>query len=241
MLAADIMTQPVFAIDPAAPLLQAIRMMIDNKVSGLPVADAQGQVLGMLTEGDLLRRVETGTEGDKPGWLSAFLFPGRDAETFVKTHARRVDEVMTSGVIGVTPDTPLADVVALMLKNHIKRVPVLRDGRLLGMVSRADVVARLGEALATPVVSADDATLRQDILDAMDKEPWSPRVSITIDVTDGVASLDGCVFDIRVRDAAGVVAETTPGVRRVENRIVCIEPYSGMITYDPQENLNPPR
>lgn len=231
--ASDIMTQPALAIDQAAPLIQAIRMMMRYRVSGLPVTDPAGRVVGILTEGDLLRRAETGTEPDRPGWLARLLFPGRDAELFVHSRARRVDEIMSSDVISVGPETPLRDVVVLMQQHRIKRLPVLQDGRLLGVVSRADIVGLLGRSLELPEPPATDATIRAAIEAQLQRQSWGPSASVTVGVEHGVVALDGCVFDIRVRDAAGVAAETTAGVTHVDNRIVCIEPYTGIITFDP--------
>jgi len=239
MIAADIMTHPVFAIDPETPLAQAIRLMTEHKVSGLPVVGTDGQLVGMLTEGDLLRRVETGTEGDRPGWLTSFLLPGREAEKYVLTHGRRVGELMTSRVVAVAPETPLQEVVALMQRHHVKRVPVVRNGQLLGIVSRADLVRRVGDALSAAPPTADDEAIRRSILAAMDKQSWAAGKMISIAVKDAVVELDGCLFDTREREALGVLAENAPGVKRVENRIVCIEPHTGMVTYDPSDVLRP--
>ena len=233
MIVADIMTHPALAIDPQAPLLQAIRLMTVHRVSGLPVVGPEGQVVGILTEGDLLRRVETGTAGEQPGWLASFLLPGRSAQKYVATHGRRVGDVMTTGVIAVTEDTSLAEAVELMQRHRVRRLPVVRDGRLLGVVSRADLVRQLGEMLAAAAPSTDDGALQQAVVDAMDREPWARGHMVSVAAKDGVVQLDGCLFDMNAREALGVLAESVPGVQRVENRIVCIEPYSGMVTYDP--------
>jgi CBS domain-containing protein len=234
MRAADIMTHQVLAVDPEAPLVQAIRLMTQHKVSGLPVVSSDGRIVGILTEGDLLRRVETGTEGKQAGWLTNLLLPGRIADNYVTTHARRVNEVMTSEVITISEDTPLQEVVALMQRHHVKRLPVIRDGKLVGVVSRADLVRRVGDTLlASPAVSADDDAIRQTVLAAMEREPWARGNTVSVSVLDGVVELDGCLFSIPERAAMGVLAENVPGVTRVENRIICVEPYSGMVTYGP--------
>ncbi len=233
MNVAEIMTHPALAIDPEAPLLQAIRLMTGRKVSGLPVVGQDGRIVGILTEGDLLRRAETDTAGEPGGWLKGFFLPGRTARQYVLTHGRRVREVMVTDVISVTEDTPLADAVELMQRHHVRRLPVVRDGRLLGIVSRADVVRQLGEALAEPVPAGDDGAICQAVLDAMERQPWASGHMVSVAVTDGMVELDGSLFDIRAREAIGVLAENVAGVKRVENRIVCVEPYSGMVTYDP--------
>ena len=233
MIVADIMTHPALAIGPEAPLLQAIRLMTGHRVSGLPVVGPEGQILGVLTEGDLLRRAETGTAGDQPGWLAGILRPGRTAQQYVATHGRRVGDVMTTEVIAVTEDTSLADAVDLMQRHRVRRLPVLRDGKLLGVVSRADLVRHLGEVLAAEAPSTDDGALQQAVLDAIERQPWARGHAVSVVAKSGVVQLDGCVFDLNAREGLGVLADNVPGVRQVENRIVCIEPYSGTVTYDP--------
>jgi CBS domain-containing protein len=233
MIASDIMTRAVLAVDPQTPIVQAITLMTTRHVSGLPVLRADGRIVGILTEGDLLRRVELGTAGAPAGWLASFLLPGRCAETYIQTHARRVGEVMTSDVITVSETTPLTEVAALMRRHRVRRLPVVRDGRLLGIVSRADLVRVVGDALASEPIDVSDSAIRVAILAAMDKEQWASARMISVMVQDGVAQLDGCIVDMRERQALEVLAETIPGVKQVENRIVCIEPYSGMVTFDP--------
>jgi CBS domain-containing protein len=237
MKASDVMTHPVLAVDPDTPLAQAVRLMIDHRISGLPVTASDGHIVGMLTEGDLLRRVEIETEGRKPGWLSSFLMPEREAAKYVLTHGRRVSEVMTADVITVTEETSLSVIVTLMQKHHIKRVPVAADGKLVGVVSRADLVRKLGEALSASSGTASDGVIRQAILAAMKKDKWAPGNRISVAVHEGVVQLDGCLYDTHQRDAIGVLAENTLGVRDVQNRIVCIEPHTGLVTYDPDEHL----
>jgi CBS domain-containing protein len=235
MRAADVMSPSVVAISPDAPLSQAIRLMIEHRVSGLPAIDTEGRAVGMLTEGDLLRRVETGTEGEAPGWFASFFFPGRQAERYVQTHGRRVAEVMTPDVVCVKEDTPLAEIVALMQRKRIKRLPVVRGEKVVGVVSRADLVRRVGELLGKSTATADDAEIRRQIMEGIAHAPWAPRTSVSIGVEDGVVLLDGCVFDIRERSAIGVLAENAPGVKRVENRVICVEPATGMLVYGPDE------
>jgi CBS domain-containing protein len=237
MKAADIMTKPVLGIAPDAPLAQAIGLMTEHRVSGLPVVGPDGAIVGILTEGDLLRRVETGTEGPPQSWLSRLINPHREAADYIQTHGRRVGEVMTTKVLTVDAEAPVSEIVTLMQQHHVKRLPVVTGGRLVGVVSRADLVRRLGEALAASDAVAGDGAIRQAIRAAMDRQPWASGHNVTIDVQDGVAQLDGCMFDMRERDALTVLAENAPGVKRVENRIVCIEPYMGMVTYDPNMPL----
>jgi CBS domain-containing protein len=233
MVVADIMIRRVLATTPETPLVQAIRLMTAHRVSGLPVVGPHGEVVGILTEGDLLRRVETGTAGDPPGWFASLFMPGREAAHYVLTHGRRVGEVMTADVVTAAEDTPLAEVARLMQRHHVKRLPVVRDGRLVGIVSRADLIRRVGEVLSDPAGSADDDAIQRAIDDAIAREPWADSGMARVTVKDGMVQLDGCLFDLHQRDALGVLAENVPGVKHVENRIVCIEPYTGTVISDP--------
>jgi CBS domain-containing protein len=233
MIVADIMTHPALAIDAQTPLVQAIRLMTQHKISGLPVVERDGRIVGMLTEGDLLRRVETGTAGEAPVWLVGALMPGREARKYTQTHGRSVGDVMTRDVITVQADMTLSEAVGLMQRRHVKRLPVVQDGKLLGIVSRADLVRQVGEALSDTPASADDATLLSAVEKAMQKEVWAPSQMISVTVVDGVVQFDGCLFDSRLREALSVLAANVRGVKAVENRIVCVEPNTGIVTFDP--------
>jgi CBS domain-containing protein len=233
MNAADIMTRDIVAVAPETSLEQAIQLMTTHRISGLPVVGQSGQLVGMITEGDMLRRVETGTEGKPSGWLASFLMPGREAASYVLTHGRRVADIMTPSVMTVEEDTPLPDLVDLMQHNRIRRVPVVRDGRLIGIVSRADLVRRLGEVLSSASAQTDDGAIHRAIIETMEQQRWAPGRLISVAVRDGMVQLDGCLFDIREREALTVLAANVPGVKSVENRIVCVDPNTGMVTYDP--------
>lgn len=238
MIAADIMSRSVVAISPDAPLVQALRLMIDHHVSGLPVIDMEGQAVGILTEGDLMRRAETGTEGQAPGWFASFFTPGRLAGQYVHTHGRRVSEIMTQPATVVEENAALSDAVALMQRMKIKRLPVVRGEKVVGIVSRADLVRVLAHTLGAPAATADDAVIRRKIVDGLAAEPWGQSKSIGVAVENGAVLLDGSVFDMRERMAISVLAENVPGVKRVENRLVCIEPRSGVLIYNPDEEVN---
>jgi CBS domain-containing protein len=234
MNASDVMSGTVIAISQDAPLSQAVRLMIDNRISGLPVVDEAGRAVGMLTEGDLLQRVETGTAA-KAGWLSVIFAPGRLAGAYVQTHGRRVSDVMTPDPITIGEATSLAEVSELMRTRRVKRLPVVRDGTVVGIVSRADLVRAMAKEFDLPAASATDAAIREAILTELARQPWAPRRSFTIAVEDGVVDLDGVVFDVRERDAIRVAAENVPGVKQVENRLVCVEPNTGMLIVGPEE------
>lgn len=236
MIARDVMSRPVSAVGKDLPIEAAIRIMSTRGVSGLPVVTNGGAVIGIITEGDLLRRAEIDTAGEPASWLRCVLMPGSAAERYQRTHARRVEEVMTTDVATAPETASLDDIVTLMLRRRIKRVPILRDGVLAGMVSRADLVRRVGESLSQATPGGDDAQVEQAIYAAMDREDWAPHGAITVSVKSGVARLDGCLFDMRQRAALSVLAENVPGVQLVKNRISCIEPTSGFILFEPEDD-----
>ena len=231
MKAADVMTRPVVTIEPDAPITKAVRLMLQHRISGLPVVDRAGRPVGIVTEGDFLRRVETGTERRRPRWLEFLLGPGRVAEAYARTHARKVEEVMTVEVVTATEDTPLDEIVRLMERRRIKRLPVVGpDGRLIGIVSRANLMRALAAFIGeTPAAAMDDAALRERIAAELEKQSWTPVTSIEVLVRDGVVDLRGTILDERERQALHVLAENVPGVRAVEDHLCWIEPVSGWV------------
>jgi CBS domain-containing protein len=230
MKAADLMTSFVVTMRPDATIEYAAQLMLQYRISGLPVTDSDGAVLGIVTESDLLRRAETGTEKRRARWVSLLIGPGRLAQEYVRTHGRMVAEVMTERVFTVTPETPLADLVALMETKRVKRVPVVDQRRLVGIVSRADVMAALVGLLAEkPAGAVTDAKIRSQILAEIDRQPWGPRDGIDVIVTDGVVVLKGAIPDERERAALCVAAENVPGVNAVHDRLVWIDSVSRIV------------
>jgi CBS domain-containing protein len=236
MKVSDIMTRTPVTTSPDASLEDAANLMVRTHVSGLPVVDAKGAVVGMITEGDLLRRVELGTAGREAGWLAAFLAPGRAAHDFVRTHGQKVREVMTGDVISTSADAPLSEVVALMEAQQIKRLPVLQEGHLIGIVSRADLLRALAQLLPERrVVAISDVELRKRVLAEIDKHPWAPRFNVDCTAENGIVELRGAVTDDQERIGLRVIAENTPGVRGVHDRLIWVEPVSGAIIEAPKE------
>lgn len=230
MKAADLMTSFVVTVTPEATIEYAAQLMLQHRISGLPVTDSDGGVLGIVTESDLLRRAETGTDKRHARWVSLLIGPGRLAQEYVHTHGRKVGEVMTERVFTVTPETPLADLVALMETKHVKRVPVVDQGRLVGIVSRADVMAALVGLLSEkPAGSVTNSDIRNQILAEIDRQPWGPRGSVDVIVTNGVVVLKGTIPDERERAALCVAAENVPGVTAVHDRLIWINSVSGIV------------
>lgn len=225
MKAADIMTRQVITIGPDATVAEAAQRMLENRISGLPVCDGTGRLVGVISEGDLLRRAETGTVRRASWWLAMLAgHAPTQAADYTKSHGRTVRDTMSSSIISATEETPLEEVVRMMETNRIKRVPVLRDGKLVGIISRANLLHVLA-SIAPDVAPAadDDRTLRGRILEKLRAEPWAPEISDNIVVRNGVVHLWGSVRTDSQRDALRVAAETTPGVKQVENHLVVID------------------
>jgi CBS domain-containing protein len=231
MNVADVMTKRVISVTPETPIADAARVMLEQRISGLPVVDANGAVVGIVTEGDLLRRTETGTDRLRSRWFELLIAPGRLAHDYVHSHARKVGEVMTHEIASVAPDDTLAKVVELMESRRIKRLPVIEEGRLVGIVSRANLVRALLDKLPEGAgkETAGDAEIRERILAEISRQPWGPRASVSVLVKGGVVSLYGSIIDDRERTALQVLAENTPGVKAVHDNLVWVEPVSGMV------------
>jgi CBS domain-containing protein len=225
MKARDVMTQPVIAIAADASVMEAARLMLENRISGLPVVDAAGKLLGMVTEGDFLRRSETGTERRHSRFAEFFIGPGQLADEYVHSSGRTVKEVMTPKVHAIAEDAPLEDVVRLMECHGIKRVPVLRGKELAGIVTRANLVsALLRTAELAHAPSSRDSGIREDLLSELKKQPWAPVGTIDVAVLEGVVTLSGVLTDERQRRALCVAAKNIPGVKKVVDHIVWLEP-----------------
>ncbi len=233
----DVMTQPVVSVDSEAPISLAIRLMLQQKISGLPVVDTCGNLVGVVTEGDFLRRAETQTEQHQPRWLEFLMGPGPLARDYVKAHGRKVSEVMSRNVKTVDEATQLKDVVALMERHHIKRVPVLRGKKLVGIVTRANLLRALVSYMHPASGSATgDAAIREAILRELGNETWAPVATVDAIVRQGIVTLSGFVLDERQREAVKVLVGNVPGVKAVHDDLVWIDPISGT-TVEPDEKL----
>jgi len=233
--ASDVMTSTVITVDAEMSVVEAARRMLQSKVSGLPVVDWQGNLVGMITEGDLMRRAEIGTERHHGRWFELLLGPGRGAEEYAAAHARKVSEVMTESVVSVAADTPVEEVVALMERHHIKRVPVLLGSRLVGVVSRANLLAALVDVTPRPAYeSAGDSEICDAILREIDRQRWAPRATVNVAVKDGVVELRGTIMDERERAALRIVVENVAGVKSIVDHLIWVEPFSGMVI-EPRE------
>lgn len=232
MRAKDVMTHELVSIGPEATVDQAAQLMLQKKISGLLVVDRRGNLEGIVTEGDFLRRVEMGTDRRRPRWLQHFLSYGGLAEEYSRSHGRKVSEVMTRHPLlqTVTEDTPVAKIVQLMEQHHIKRVPVLRGARPIGLVTRANLLhALVSLAREAAPAPGSDENIRSSLLKEMGQQTWINPPLLNVTVRNGIIDLWGTVADKRQRDALVVMAENVPGCKDVHDHLIWFDPETGLL------------
>jgi CBS domain-containing protein len=231
MRAVDVMATSLLTVTPATTIDVAIKLMLDHHVSGLPVVDADGTLAGIITEGDLLRRSETGTgERRRSKFMEFLVGPGREAKSYVHSHSRRVSDLMTSDVVTVTPATPLESVVELMETRRIRRVCVMTGNTLVGLVSRADLLRALAQKLAAlPHEEVTDEGIRAALMAELEAAKWVSCSNINIDVRDRMVTLEGFIYDERMRAALNVAAQNVDGVLGVVDNLVWLDTTTGLI------------
>lgn len=235
----DVMTAKVVSIGPDATVLKAARLMLQNHISGLPVIDGSGKLVGIVTEGDFLRRTEIGTRRRHSLWHDILVGPGRLADEYVHAHGRLIHEVMTPSPRTVKEDDDLSDVVALMEKHSVKRVPVLRQDVVVGIVTRANLLRALATSAPIAPAATDDNEIRRRLVAELESERWAPLGTVDVTVRDGVVHYWGVITDERFREALIAAAENTPGVKEVRDHLSWLEPYSGVIIPSEEPDVRP--
>lgn len=229
MKTADVMTRDVLAIRPDTAIFDALRLMLERRISGLPVVDASGAVIGIVSEGDFLRRTELATGRQRARWATWLVSPGRLADEYVAENGRSVAEVMTPLVVTVDEEAPLSDVVELMERRRIKRVPVTSGGKLSGIVTRADLLRALLPLVPAATDGKTDVDVEKAIAAEMNRQPWAPGENVDVRVFHGVAEMRGVLIDDRERMALRVLVENTAGVRAVRDLMTTVEPLTGAV------------
>ena len=233
MNAKDIMTSPVITVRPDTPLDDVLALLLEHRISGVLVVE-DGQVVGTVGDGDLLHRHELGTDTDASGqgWWQRLTQSERSPDAFVRANGMHARDVMVHDVVPVDEDTPLATLAALFEKRSIRRLPVLRGGALVGLVTRADIVralARAGKATKLVPARADDEAIRSRLLETLTGQPWWEASWSNVFVDDGVVTYVGLARSEASRDAARVAAEGIPGVRAIEDRRIPQSMYMPML------------
>ncbi len=221
MKAADVMTKNVITVSPNTEVREIVELLMQNRISALPVVTSDQRVVGIVSEGDLMRRVENMTERRDSWWLSALFSGSNDAEKYIKSHGRKAEDIMSRDPVTVTEDTPLYKIAQTLEKRHIKRVPVVRDGKLVGIVSRANLLQGFAMAFQNDTAggSDDDQTLRDRVLHELTAKAGLSDGRINVIVSEGEVQLWGLVETATEQKAAGVAAESVNGVRRVTNNL----------------------
>jgi CBS domain-containing protein len=235
MRAHQIMTRPVISVTPETTIVDAANTMLRKHVSGLPVVDAAGKLVGIISEGDFIRRSEIGTQRKRGRFLKFILGPGQQAADFVHEHARKIGEIMTPEPVTIGEDTPLEEIVRLMEKNNVKRLPVTRGDKIVGIVSRSNLLQAVASlAREFPDPTADDDHIRNRVIDVLAKNDWCP-FGLSVIVRDGIVHLSGVITEERSRQAAIVAAENVTGVNKVHDHLCWVDTMSGMYLNSPED------
>ncbi len=235
MRAHQIMTRKVISVKPDTTVADAANIMLQQHISGLPVVSETGKLVGIISEGDFIRRAEIGTQRKRGRWLKILVGPGRAATDFVHEQGRRVSEIMSPELLTLTEDATLEEIVKEMEKNHVKRLPVLRRDQLVGIVTRANLLQAVADlARDVPDPTVDDDHIRNRVFAAIEKHDWRP-IALTVTVRDGIVHLGGVIFDERTRQATIVAAENVSGVTKVHDHLCWVEPNSGAYFNSPED------
>jgi CBS domain-containing protein len=228
MKAADVMVTSVISVGPDARLQDVAHTLLTNGISAVPVIGIDCKLLGIVSEGDLMRRAEAGTGRSRPWWLA--MLTGREtlAAEYVKEHSRKVTDVMTRSVVTATPETSLQEIATLLEKNGIKRVPIVKDGKVVGIVSRANLLQALASTRNQIQAAApNDPKIRESVVARLNAQPWTQPSLINVIVQDGTVELWGIVDSQTEKKAVRVAAEVTPGVRAVNDNLIVRPAESG--------------
>jgi len=219
MKARDVMTKRVLSVTLDTSVRQAATHLVENGISAAPVLDARGNLVGLVSEGDLFRRAETGTAKRRSWWLALLSSNEVEARDFTKANALQVKDVMTRGVVTVSEETEISEIADLLERRQIKRVPVVKDGRVVGIVSRANLVRALADLTPPAKEVLVDRGLRATIERRLESESWAPHALVNIAVHDGHVEVTGIAENEAQRTALRVLVETVPGVLSVKESL----------------------
>ncbi len=236
MRAHQIMTRKVITVKADTSIREAADLMLQHRISGLPVVDESGKLVGVVSEGDFMRRSEIGTQGPRIRWLDYLMGAGKSAVDFVQAHGRKVGEIMTQdSLFTATEDMPLEKLVRLMEREDVKRLPVLRGDALVGIVTRSDLLRAVASlARDVPDPTADDDHIRNRVFSSIEQNEWHP-IQLGVTVRDGIVHLSGMITDERFRQAAIVAAENVAGVKLVHDHLYLFDATSGLSFPSPED------
>ena len=236
MRAHQIMTRKVITVKADTSIRDAADLMLQHHISGLPVVDVTGKLLGIVSEGDFMRRGEIGTQGPRIRWLDFLMGAGKSAVDYVHAYGRKVGEIMTQdGLVTATEDMPLEELVRMMERGNVKRLPVLRGDALIGIVARSDLLRAVASlARDVPDPTADDDHIRNRVISSIEENEWHPT-QLGVTVRDGIVHLSGMITDERFRKAVIVATENVPGVKLVHDHLYLFDATSGLSFPSPED------
>jgi CBS domain-containing protein len=220
MKARDVMVSPVVTVMPNSSVKKLAQTLLKNHISAVPVVDDQGRLVGIVSEADLLHRSEAGTERRRSPWLRLMAADKALAAEYIKVHSRKVSDIMVRDVVSADPETPLDEIAILMEKNSIKRVPIVSNGQLVGIVSRANIVQAVASKSIRLEVEQKDAAIRDSLLAHLKAQPWAHTALLNVTVNGGLVHLWGMTSSETERQAVRVAAESTTGVHAVYDHLV---------------------
>jgi CBS domain-containing protein len=220
MHARDVMVSPVITVSKTATVRETAQILLEKRISAVPVVDETGKLVGILTESDLMRRAEAGTEHPYSWWVHFIAGDATVAADYVKSHAAKIEDVMTSDLVTAAPETPLHEIATLLEEHQIRRVPIVdKAGNLIGIVSRANLIQIVASARPKLEVTLSDSTIRQKLLSELKKQSWAHTHNLDVTVTNGVVDLWGYARSDDERRAIRVAAEDIPGVVVVNDHL----------------------
>jgi len=228
MKAHDVMVSPVVTVKPSATVKDVAKLFLERRISAVPVVTGQGKLVGIVSEGDLVHRAEIGTEQRRSWWLLLLAEDQELAADYIKAHGRKIEDVMVRNVITATPATPLDEVARLLEQHGIKRVPIVRDGQLVGIVSRANLVQAVASSGSKLEIPVSDGSIRDKLLLHLNAQRWAHTELLNATVNDGIVDLWGVTGSETERKAIRVAAETTTGVRAVKDHMMVRRIESGV-------------
>jgi CBS domain-containing protein len=235
MRAHQIITRPVITVTPETTIVEAANTMLKRRVSGLPVVSTTGKLVGIISEGDFIRRSEIGTGRKRGRFLKFILGSGKAATDFVHEHGGKVGEIMTSEPLTITEDTDLEQIVRLMERNSVKRLPVMRGGKVVGIVTRANLLQAVASLASDfPDPTPDDDHIRNRVIDTLSRQDWCP-LGLSVVVRDGIVHLSGVITEKRARQASVVATENIAGVKNVRDHLCWVDTMSGMYLNSPED------
>jgi CBS domain-containing protein len=223
MQASDVMTKDVVTVGPETTVGDIAALLVTHRIGAVPVVSGDGKLIGIVSQTDLVHRSETGTEKRREWWLEAFADPDARAREYVKSHGQKARDVMTRIVVSVSESASLAEVADVLDANRIRQVPVISQGRLAGIISRANLVRALAEvSITAPATRPDGGALQKAIWDQIKAQPWLKTAFVNLSVKDGVVDLWGAVESHDQRRALKVLVEGVPGVAKVEDNVTLL-------------------